>query len=95
MQICPDNEDVQELLWSCLTFVGFVMENSLRALVQAKSVMLHSSLNPIKSRKGPNDCFYVFSVLAGLLLGVVGLQRGEVKRTNTFLFEIPLWSVHL
>lgn len=34
------------------------------------SVMLHSSLNPIKSRRGPNGCFYVFSVLAGLLLGV-------------------------
>lgn len=36
-----------------------------------KSVMLHSSLNPIKSRRGPNGCFYMFSVLAGLLLGVV------------------------
>lgn len=36
-----------------------------------KSVMLHSSLNPIKSQRGPNGCFYVFSVLVGLLLGVV------------------------
>lgn len=34
-------------------------------------VMLHSSLNPIRSRRGPNGCFYVFSVLADLLLGVV------------------------
>ena len=34
-------------------------------------VMLHSSLNPIRSRRGPNGCFYVFAVLAGLLLGVV------------------------
>lgn len=36
-----------------------------------KSVMLHSSLNPIKSPRGSNGCFYAFSVLAGLLLGVV------------------------
>lgn len=35
-------------------------------------VMLHSSLNPIRSRRGPNGCFfYVLSALAGLLLGVV------------------------
>lgn len=26
--------------------------------------MLHSSLNPIKTVRGPNTCFYVFSVLA-------------------------------
>lgn len=33
--------------------------------------MLHSSLNLIRSQRGPNGRFYVVSVLAGLLLGVV------------------------
>lgn len=43
-----------------------------------KSVMLHSSLNPIKSRRGPNGCFYVFSVLAAPAVGC-GVACSEVK----------------
>lgn len=32
---CTDNEGVRGFLWSCLTFVHCVIENSLRVLVQA------------------------------------------------------------
>lgn len=69
--ICADNEGLLDLfLRSCMTFVSCVREQS-EGSGSGKSVMLHSSLNPIKSRRGPNGCFYVFSVLAALLLGVV------------------------
>lgn len=33
--ICTDNDGARDLLWSCLTFVSCVIENSLRVLVQA------------------------------------------------------------
>lgn len=68
LSICTDNEGVQDLPWSCLTFVSCVQ---FEGSGSGKSVMLHSSLNPIKSPRGSNGCFYAFSVLAGLLLGVV------------------------
>lgn len=71
--ICTDSMGVQGLLFSCLTCVSCVIDREQsEGSGSGKSVMLHSSLNPIKSRRGPNGWFfYVFSVLAGLLLGVV------------------------
>lgn len=57
-----------------------------------KSVMLHNSLNPIKSRRGPNGCFCVFC--AGWPAVGCGVACSEVKlkHTNTFLLKLLLWS---
>ena len=54
------------LLWSCLTFVSCVIESTESEYSGSGiSVMLHSSLNPIKKQRGPNGWFYVFLCFAG------------------------------
>lgn len=70
--ICADNENLRDLFVVLSDICKSCKREESEGSGSGKSVMLHSSLNPIKSRRGPNGCvFYVFSVLAGLLLGVV------------------------
>lgn len=53
--------------------------------------MLHSSLDLIRSRLGPNGFFYVFCVLAGLLLGVVWPAARWNSAHRYILTNNPPW----
>lgn len=90
--MCADKEDEQSLLWSCLTFVSCVMGNSLRVLVQPHwscCIALWIQLGVGGAQMAVFMCFLCWLACCWVWCG---LQRGEVKRTNTFLLKIPLWT---
>lgn len=78
--ICTDSEGVQGLLWPCLTCVSYVIDREQsEGSGSGKSVMLHSSLNPIKSRRGPNGGFILWVFCAGWPAVGCGVACSEVK----------------
>lgn len=94
--ICADSEGVRGLLWSCLTFVSCVIENSLKVLVQANRSCCIAPWIQLRVRGAQMAVFFSVCFLCCVACCWVwcGLQRGEIKRTNTFLLRIPLWSEH-
>lgn len=94
LSICTDNEGVRDLPWSCLTFVSCVMENNLRALVQANRSCCIAPWIQLRVRGAQMAVFMCFLCWLACCWVWCGLQRGEVKRTNTFLLKILLWSEH-
>lgn len=78
---------------TCVTFTC-ATETSVRVWVQAQWSCCIAPWNQLRVRGARMAAFYVFSVLAGCCWVWCGLQRGEARRTNTFLIKIPLWSEH-
>lgn len=77
-------------LWSCLTFVSCVTGNSLRVLVQADRSCCIALWIQLRVGGAQMAVFMCFLCWLACCWVWCGLQRGEVKRTNTFLLEIPL-----
>lgn len=61
MLIWIDNEDE---LFVCLTFVKLCNRKQSKCSGWRTSLMLHSSLNPIKSRDGPKWLFFLYAFCA-------------------------------
>lgn len=92
--ICTDNDGVWDLLWSCWTFVSCVIENSLRVLVQANRSCCIALWIQLRVGGAQMAVFMCFLCWLAFCWVWCGLQRGEAKRTNTFLLKILLQSEH-
>lgn len=71
LSICTDKKAAWDILWSCFTYVSCVIENSLRVSVQAERSCCIAPWIQLRVGGAQMAVFYVFSVLAGLPLGVV------------------------
>lgn len=92
--LCTDNKGVKDLLLSCLKFVNCVRENSFRVLVQANRSCCIAPWIQLRVGGAQMAVFMCFLCWLACCWVWCGLQRGEVKHTNTFLFKILLWSGH-